>query len=578
MTRTLLPALLAVCTASLIAQSCPDRTLGNALGSGDEVVFPIQAIGFAFPFAGMSYTDVHVCTNGYLTLSNAGVPAPGGSDYTATQADLAGGPPRICALWCDLNVVGANGSQVYINSSPSKCTITWDRVVNYGMTTQFQVQLQLFPTGEIVVFYSAGATNNSTYNYAAGIGMVGVSPGGGVTLPAPSDLSAAGNTTDASLFEEWLLQTTFDMPLQSLHLIPTPPGWTWLPAPWTGCATATDYGTGCINAPDSFYEVMSAPAFDLAGSTLSLLRTPTGYTVLSGLPGAIVPPSASALIVANGDDVVQTVGLASPMPAPFGTTSSLTISSNGTIALSAGSNGASFAPDVGNFLAYVNTALAPSWHDYNPAIAGSGKILFEQTAGFAYVTWDNVYVYNTTVPDRFQCQFELATGNMTVVYDAFGGAGPDYLVGYSVGGPSVRPEASDVSALLTPIHVVDTAVNGLRLTSSGLPILGNPSYALQASFVPNLVPLGFLFFGTAQVPGLDLTFLGMPGCRGYTNANLTSASFPVALPAGTGSQPLPIPSTMSLAGTVLTSQAVAFSLATPLNLVTSNGTRIDIGL
>ncbi|MEO6596950.1 MAG: hypothetical protein ABIP94_19565, partial [Planctomycetota bacterium] len=550
--------------------------LGSALGAGDEAVFSAP-IGFAFPFAGTTYTDAHICTNGFLFLSNGG-PTPGPSDYTATQAELASGPPRICALWCDLNIVAANGAQVYIDSTPARCTITWDRAVDFGMTTQFQVQVQLLPSGEILIYYSAGATNNSTYNYAAGRGIAGVSPGGGVTLPAPNDLSTAGSTTDNVLFEEWLVQTTFDLPLRSLHLIPTTPGWTWIPTPWSGCATATDYGTGCISAQDSFFEVMSAPAFDLAGTTMTLLRTPNGYTAVNGIPGAIVPPTGAAVIIANADDIVQTVALASPMPVPGGTTSSLSVSSNGNIALSVTGNGAGFAPDVGNFLNFAQTSVAPSWHDYNPAIAGSGKILYEQVAGFAYVTWDNVYVYNTTVPDQFQVQLELATGNVTVVYGAFSGAGPDYLVGYSRGGPSPRPEASDLSVALSgPIQVADVAVRGLTLTTNGLPLLGNLSFGLNASFVANLVPLAFLFIGDGQLPGVDLGFLGMPACRAYTNANLTSATFAVTLPAGTGTQGLPIPNAAGLVGTVLTMQAVAFSLATPLNLVTSNGTRIDLG-
>ena len=52
---------------------------------------------------------------------------------------------------------------------------------------------------------------------------------------------------------------------------------------------------------------------------------------------------------------------------------------------------------------------------------------------------------------------------------------------------------------------------------------------------------------------------------------------PVVLPAGTANQPLPIPNTTSLAGAVLVTQAAAFSLQTPLNLVTSNGNRATIG-
>jgi hypothetical protein len=267
------------------------------------------------------------------------------------------------------------------------------------------------------------------------------------------------------------------------------------------------------------------------------------------------------------------------MPVPGGSASQLTISSNGQIALGNIGNGAGFAPDVGNFLAYAQTAVAAAWHDYNPAIAGSGKILFEQVGTTAYVTWNGVYTFGTTNADRFQFQFDLTTGDITIVYDLMAPAGNPYLVGYSRGGPSPRPDEADLSVdLLAGINVADAAVAGLGLSTSGVPLLGSSQFAYTLANVPNVIPLAFLYFGDQPAPGIDLTFLGLPGCRGYTNANLTSASIPVALPAGTASQPLPIPIAASLAGATLVTQAVAFSLQTPLNLVTSNGNRITIGL
>ncbi len=572
-------ALTTVVLATLPAQTCPERALGVAVGTGDDTMFPIQSIGFAFPFAGTTYTDVHICANGYFFLSNAGLPAPSAGDYSSTQIELASQSPRICVLWNDLNLTPANSASVYINSTPTRCTITWDRAVNYGLTTQFQMQAQLFPSGEVRLFWSDGATNNSTYNFAAGSGIVGVSPGLGAVLPAASDLSAGSVTPDNLLFEHWTVQGSFDLPLRSLQLIPTSPGWVYVPTPWSGCATKQNYGTGCVGARDSMFEIMPASGFDLANSTISLLRSGTGYTAYNGIVGTFVPPSGTALVIANLDDTVQVVTLTQAMPVPGGTTTQLAVSSNGNIALSGIGNGAGFAPDVGNFLAFAQTSVAAAWHDYNPAAAGSGKIFFEQVGSVAYVTWNDVYSYLTTSPDRFQYQFNLATGDITIVYEVCTTGSNDYLVGYSRGGASPRPEESDLSvALATAVTLADVGVQGLTLTGSGLPILGTSTFAFAISQVPNLVPLSILFVGDQAAPGIDLTFLGMPGCFGYTNANLTSLTVPVVLPAGTGNQPLPIPASLSLIGTTLTAQAAAFSLATPLNLVTSNGTQISVGL
>ena len=573
-----------VLAAALSAQNCPERTLGTNIGAGDDVMSAMQTIGFAFPFAGTTYSNVHVCTNGYVTLSNGGVPVPGAADYSATTLELSSGPPRICALWHDLNIVAANGAAMYINSSPTKCTITWDKAVNYGLPTQIQIQLQLSSTGEVEVFYSPGVTNNSTYNYLAGVGITGVSPGGGAILPAASDLSAGGVTIDNSLYEVWPTQTTFDMSFRNLELVPvSPTGWIYQNAAWSGCALASDYGTGCISARDSFYETMPYGAFDLGGTTMTLLRGPGGYIATNTIPGVFVPPSLGSLIIANGDDVVQTVALASPMPVPGGTTGSLTVSSNGNIALSASGNGVGFAPDAGLLLAFAQTSIAACWHDYNPAATGSGKIRYEEVGGISYVTWDNVYSYqlpNPTTPgDTFQYQFNRGTGDVTIVYGTITPGSNNYVVGYSVGGVTWRPEASDLSVdLATAIQVVDTAVTGLTLTSSSLPLLGS-TYTLNTSAVPPIVPVAFLFFGSAQInPGIDLGFIGAPNCRAYTNANLTSITIPVTLPAGTGSFGLAIPGTPGLVGLTLTCQSVALSLATPLNLVFSNGNSFTCGL
>ena len=112
--------------------------------------------------------------------------------------------------------------------------------------------------------------------------------------------------------------------------------------------------------------------------------------------------------------------------------------------------------------------------------------------------------------------------------------------------------------------------------NSNLPILGS-NFTLTASNVQNLVPLAFLFFGDAQVPapGIDLGFLGAPGCAAWSNANLSSATIPVA--GGTGAAVLAIPNVASLVGVALTTQAVAFTLANPLNLSTSNGLLWTVG-
>jgi hypothetical protein len=576
--RTLSCLAIAMLAPTALAQ-CFDQAYGTPIGTAatlyGDVVFPIRPIGFAFPIGAATYTDVHICDKGYVYLSNAGVPAPGVADFTATAAELASGPPRICALWSDIQVLASNNGQIYINSSPAQCTITWINAQTYSATSGlFNMQMQLQPTGQVKVLYGPGTTNAST-QLTWWAGVAGLSPGLGAPLPAASDLSVGGVTTDNTLYEEWLAINTFDMANNGLLILPTSPGYVYLPIGTpVNCASVSDYGTGCGTQNDSIYEQFAPTAFDLGGTTLTYLRQPGGYTVLNSVAGTFVPPSGAATIVANADDTEQVVALTGSMPVPGGVTSSLTVCSNGRIALGGTGNGTAYTPDGPTFLAFANATIAASWHDYNPTIAGSGSILFEQIGSIAYVTWNGVYSYGTTVPDTFQYQFDVTSGSVTVVYGTFSTQGNDRLAGYSPGGPSTA-SPSDLSALTAPVFCADSSA-GLALTTNGGPTLGNSSFALVSSNIPSLVPIGLLFFGdTAVNPGIDLTFLGMPGCFGYTNANLTSVTFPVI--GASGSVNLPIPSSPGLIGLSLACQSLAFSLVTPSNLITSNGTQFTIG-
>lgn len=113
----------------------------------------------------------------------------------------------------------------------------------------------------------------------------------------------------------------------------------------------------------------------------------------------------------------------------------------------------------------------------------------------------------------------------------------------------------------------------LQLTSD-LPVLGN-TFTLTVNNVQPLVPLAFLFFGDAQAPGIDLGFLGAPGCSAWSNANLSSAT--VGVTGSSGAAPIAIPAAPALVGVSLTTQAAGFTLANALNLSTSNGVQWTVG-
>lgn len=244
----LLLSLSLVVASPVAAQNCFDGDFGTKLGGATyDVIFPIQPIGFAFPLGGATYTDIHVTTHAFVTLSNAGVPAPPAvaTLYTPTTANFMAGAPKICPLYAD--IVVPNG-EVFIKSSPTQCTVTWRNAECYFVTplVLFTLQMTIYPSGMVRFVYGPGVTNNSTFGGSSDNGIAGITPAGGAALPAMVDLSAGGSTTTDTTYENWVTANTFDMASNTLLMVPTVPGYTYtlLGAP-ASCASTANYGTGC---------------------------------------------------------------------------------------------------------------------------------------------------------------------------------------------------------------------------------------------------------------------------------------------------------------------------------------------
>jgi len=580
-TSYLLPATLAMLTAPAFAQ-CFETNYGaqaaQASALTGDVVLPMQPIGFAFPLGGTTYSDLHICDKGYVYLSNAGVPAPGGADYSATAAELASGEPRIAALWSDVNVDGSNGGMVYIDSTANRCTVTWENVRCYGGTcAPFTMQMQLLSTGEVFFFYDANATNNSTAA-AWQVGVVGISPGA-TTVGAISDFSVGALSTDNLVVEEWTTPGGFDLAGRGIGFAPINPGYAWFQV--SGCAEVELYGEGCVRKSASVYEDFGGGAgFDLSNTTVSWLRTGTGYAVVNAVPGIYQPPGAAAVNLAAGmDDGDETVTLSAPMPIAGGVTSTLNVSTNGTIEFAPAQTGnTDWSPTVPELLQWSNTVFA-CWHDYNQNSAGSGQVLFEEAGGVAYVTWDGVHSISNSLPNTFQFQFDVATGNVTLVMGAMDGVDQagNVLIGYSAVGQLGDPGAIDLSATGATASVPDFDQEGLFVDVGSAPRLGNLGFSVEIANVPTVSPMAYLFAGTQVYnPGIDLGYLGMTGCEQYTDGNICSVTLP-ATPAGTASRTMPIANNPALIGSEFTFQAAALSLDTPYNVIGSNGLRIKIG-
>ena len=374
--------------------------------------------------------------------------------------------------------------------------------------------------------------------------------------------------------------------------------------------TKTVFGQGCYPATgDSWYEnyasgLTGATAFDLAGTPGAetvLAATslgPVGYAVASGSSAWFTPVNKvltnAAAPVAMGDD-----SMSGPQTLPFsftypgGTVTIMHVCSNGWIHLGPTTlTTGDFTPTAAE-MHTLQPRLFPLWGDWQPAInaqPASGVYYDVDPSGqTVYYTWLDVADRRAQVPvaGATSVNFQVAiSSNGSVEYryrnmtPAATGVGV-VMVGYSKGnlnvsgGPtSVDLGSRDISATIP--FVTNGPDSRPLAIDSNAPRFGQ-NWNLTTTGITPVSPIAITFFGPAAVnPGLDLGFLGAPGCNAHISAilgDLTGASV-----AGTATVTLAIPNNPLLGGVVIVAQSVCLTLANSLGLQTSNGVSGSIGL
>ncbi|MFY9345808.1 MAG: hypothetical protein WAT39_25175 [Planctomycetota bacterium] len=354
-----------------------------------------------------------------------------------------------------------------------------------------------------------------------------------------------------------------------------------------------NYGSGCYSytAPDLSSNFMSAfagtPAAKAAldGNALLFSLTGTGYvaTWLPGVAGALyVPPTVAATVVANADDTTTTFAPTVPVPVPGGLASQWTVSSNGVLTAAAvGNQGTAYTAT----LAATATATGLAWYtwrDFNPAIAGSGKVKTEEAGGVLYVTFDGVYEFGTTNPATFQWQVNLTSGDVTMVWTslAISANTTTMVVGSTLAGASSVPTSVNFATATPFVMAPPATLAPLSLSASPAPVI-NPSTVVTYTIgnIPEYVPgsgvyLSALFLSLNPVPsGIDLTGIlaNLPGCRAYIGTLDLPLGAAVTL-VPTNALPFTFFAPAFAPGAVIAAQAVAlFDPAFPLANGASGG-------
>jgi hypothetical protein len=374
----------------------------------------------------------------------------------------------------------------------------------------------------------------------------------------------------------------------------------WAPAP--GCASKSTYGTGCYDGFVSFHETFPGLVpFDFGGApgTEQVLRgqpVPSGYLVLPA-PSAWRQPTSTPVLnnaaapVAMADNSIsQPLNLPFSFAFPGGNTSVVHAAANGYLLLGATTSNAADTTPTSAELVSQAPRLSPLWCDLNPAtnltINPQAGIYYEIDAGNqeVFVTWLDCADRRGTTPapgatsvnvqlvlranGEFEFRYRTITPNPTGTGAVLTGWSPGNISGTA----SRNPGSIDLSAAI-PFATSGPDRTALALDST-FPRLGT-TFTMTTSNVPVLVPLAFVFIGDNQLPGLDLGFIGAPGCAAWSNGNLASGTAPVV--GTTAALSLPIPNSAGLIGGAFTTQSIAFTLENALNLATSNGLAWTIG-
>lgn len=573
-----------LCAAALgmgpaLAQ-CFVPNAGSVQGYGDDgPLLPVTAFGFAFPFAGSTWTHFQASHNGVLFLSRGGATGGTTTGYSDSPAvlvqNLRGGPgqpPRIAPFWKDLQNLAAHGGGVCVDTTtPGRCVITWRNTVEWGTSERKTIQCLLFADGTVRCHYDAGC------RVLGGAVLVGLAPGTGGLDPGAVDLSP-GPVAVGSIAYQTFTAAAGDFDLAGRTLEWTPDGRGGYAVRSAPClpASHTGYAAGCGGVGRASCYTLAAPGLAAAafGAGVSALCANGGY-VVSPLVSAFLPPSGRAVVLPLGDEGELPVSLPAPMPRPGGAVSQIWVGSNGWLAFGplAGLQPSAFLPSATGWLQAAAPAFA-LWHDYDPAAVGGGRVCAETRGNRFVVTWDGVWNFagvGSAAASTFQFQCDLGTGDVHLAIASLAAqGGSPFLLGYTAGLGSLDPGPLDLAAGLP--HALLTDLPPLALSVAPNPVLGRtivyttehiPAGAMLALQIVSCVPLQ---------PGIELGFAGAPGC--WQAVDLTGATLIPLLAPGSDRYAIAVPNDPRLCGFVVGSQSAAFAPGrNALGVVTSNAVR-----
>lgn len=540
-----------------------DTTASNNVLTNVSSVGPLQVgdtvVGGTIPTG----TTVTAIVGNTITLSAA----PTG---TATNITLTGYGP-----WSEMRyeTLGTAPNQIFVAQ--------WQGWKRFGstlttvkdMTLNFQIRLHE-ATGTVEVAY--GNCSPGTGVTYATVSQVGLR---GPTNAFPTNINNRLNVKGTS---DWATSTAgtanssgevFNTAAPA-NVIPN--GLTYLWTLPTGVpATTQVYGTGCYKRSATAYELFGT--FDLAGGAAMLLPNGNGgYTAIPSAPTAFVHTVPGLALT---DDSIGTLTLPTAFTYPGGSTTALDICSNGYIWMQSPNTLADFSPSAAEL--FSNPArFCPLWCDLLPDGATNLNNVYAEVDApnnKAYVTWSNVPTFTAGGTVNMQVEFDLVTNAINVTWGAITLPAITSLVGWTpgTGFSTVDAGSMDLSSSL-PFSTSAAESLPLSMTASANPVLGtNVTYT--TSNIPAAAILSAHFISLIQVnPGVDLGFMGAPGCFQYVDLNLGASTLLFGSPTATAT--IGVPNNPAMVGLPLSNQAASLVPGVnALGAITSNGVKSTLG-
>jgi len=163
----------------------PNVPLNLGVDGSRQVFLP-----FDFTLCGNTFDSVFINANGNLTFGQASF------DFIESSDGLLTGPPRIAAVWDDLNVTA--GGSVTFDQNADEFIVRWDNVPEFPNIGANTFDIVLRNTGNGASDDAGNFFDIRYYSGSAIDGIAGFSCGGGVTseLEPPSDLSTVSQFTE----------------------------------------------------------------------------------------------------------------------------------------------------------------------------------------------------------------------------------------------------------------------------------------------------------------------------------------------------------------------------------------------